>query len=164
MDDVHIRLARTDDLAAINDIFNHYVAHSTCAFQLEPETLADRAAWFAAHDEAHPVVVAEADGGVVGWAALSPFHTRCAYRYTVEPSIYVRQDRLGQGIGTALLADLLERGRAAGHHSLVALICTENAASLAMCAKAGFVEVGRLREVGYKFSRWLDVAYMQLML
>lgn len=159
-----IRLARQDDLAAISDIYNHYVMRSTCTFQTEPETLADRAAWFAQHDEAHPVTVAELDGEVVGWGSLSAFHTRCAYRYTVEPSIYVRHDRVGLGVGSALQADLIDRARAAEHHSLVGLICTDNTASLALADKAGFVQVGLLREVGHKFDRWLDVAYVQLML
>lgn len=164
MSEPTIRLARPDDLPAINDIYNYYVARSTCTFQTEPETLADRAAWFAQHDETHPVVVAEVDGEAVGWGSLSAFHTRCAYRHTVEPSVYVRHDRLGQGLGSALQDELIRRARAAGHHSLVGLICTENAASLSLCQQAGFVQVGLLREVGRKFDCWLDVAYVQLIL
>jgi L-amino acid N-acyltransferase YncA len=164
MDDLHIRPARADDLGAINDIYNYYVERSTCTFQTEPETAEDRAAWFSAHDAAHPVIVAEVAGEVVGWGSLSRFHSRCAYRFTVETSVYVRHDALAKGIGHALMVELIVRARAAGHHSIIGAICTENAPSLALGEKLGFVKVGHLHEVGFKFDRWLDVAYMQLIL
>jgi len=159
-----VRTARAEDLAAINAIYNHYVESSTCTFQVEPETMADRVAWFAEHDDAHPAIVAEREAEVVGWGALSRFHSRCAYRYTVEPSVYVRHDLLGQGIGSALVGELIARARAAQHHSIVAVVCTEIAASFALCERLGFAKVAHLREVGHKSGRWLDVAYMQLML
>jgi len=164
MDGTHIRPARAEDLAAINDIYNHYVERSTCTFQTEPETMEDRAAWFAEHDAAHPVIVAEVAGEVVGWGSLSRFHSRCAYRFTVEPSVYVRHDAVAAGVGKALMVELIALARAAGHHSLVGVICTENTPSLALGERLGFVKVGHLREVGCKFDRWLDVAYMQLIL
>lgn len=159
-----IRPARVEDLGAINDIYNYYVERSTCTFQTEPETMEDRAAWFAAHDEAHPVIVAELGGEVVGWGSLSRFHSRCAYRFTVELSVYVRHDVVSGGIGKALMVELIALARAAGHHSLVGVICTENTPSLSMGEALGFVKVGHLREVGFKFGRWLDVAYLQLIL
>lgn len=163
MDGMHIRPARVEDLGAIHDIYNYYVEHSTCTFQTEPETAEDRAAWFSEHDAAHPVIVAEVAGEVVGWGSLSRFHSRCAYRFTVEVSVYVRHDKVAEGTGRALLEELIRLARAAGHHSIVGVVCTENTASLALGEKLGFVKVGHLREVGYKFGRWLDVAYLQLM-
>jgi phosphinothricin acetyltransferase len=159
-----IRLARAADLPAINAIYNHYVLHSTCTYQEEPSTADERAAWFAAHGPAHPVTVAEADGGLVGWGSLSRFHPRSAYGRTVENSVYVRHDLHRRGIGRLLLADLIDRAKSIGHHSIIALIDSAQPGSIALHEKFAFVEVGRLREVGFKFGRWGDVIYMQRML
>jgi L-amino acid N-acyltransferase len=157
-----IRLAARADLRAINDIYNHYVAHSTCTYQEIPEPMASRDAWFDRHGAAHPVTVAELDGGVAGWGSLSPFHARSAYRFSVENSVYVDHRRHRRGIGDALLADLIARARAIGHHTIIAGIDSTQDASVAIHAKHGFVKVAHLKEVGYKFDRWLDVVYMQL--
>jgi phosphinothricin acetyltransferase len=159
-----IRLAAASDLRAINDIYNHYVARSTCTYQTEPETMGDRAKWFAAHGPAHPITVTERDGEIVGWASLSPFHRRAAYRHSVENSIYVRHDLHKQGLGSALLKDLIDRARTAGHHTIIALIDASQPGSIALHDRFGFTNVAHLKEVGHKFDRWLDVVYMQLML
>jgi len=164
MNDVTLRLATVADLEAINAIYNHYVLKSTCTYQTEPETIADRRAWFDRHGPRHPVVVAQQAGEVVGWGSLSPFHARAAYRHTVENSVYVRHDVLGRGIGSVILTDLIRRAREIGHHTIVAGIDAEQVASIAFHAKQGFVQVGRLKQVGFKFGRWLDVLYMQLIL
>ena len=164
MNATQIRLATHEDLPALNDIYNHYVLTSTCTYQEEPETLHDRRAWFAAHGPAHPVTVAVEAGEVVGWGSLSPFHKRAAYRFSVEDSVYVAPTHHRRGIGTLLLQDLIDRAAVIGHHSIIALIDAEQRASLELHAKLGFVEVGALREVGFKFGRWLHVHYMQLML
>ena len=164
MMDIRIRPATTDDLGRINEIYNHYVMHSTCTYQEEPHTSEERERWFADHGPAHPVTVAETDGQVVGWGSLSRFHARSAYRFSTENSIYVDPNWHRQGVGGRLLADLIERGRAAGHHTIVAGIDGEQEASIAIHAKFGFEHVARLRQVGFKFNRWLDVIYMQLML
>ena len=157
-----IRLATPADLAAINDIFNYYVLHCTCTYQEEPETAAGRAAWFASHDARHPITVAELAGQVVGWGALSQFRLQAAYRHTVENSVYIHPEFHRRGIGRALLADLIQRGRAAGHHAILALISAEQAPSLALHAAFGFQQVAHLREVGFKHRQWLDVIYMEL--
>jgi L-amino acid N-acyltransferase len=159
-----IRLATESDLRAINDIYNHYVTRSTCTYQTEPETIEDRAKWFAAHGKAHPITVAERDGEIVGWASLSPFHRRAAYRHSVENSVYVRHDLHKQGIGSALLRELIDRASALEHHTIIALIDASQAGSIALHDRFGFTTVAHLKEVGYKFDRWLDVVYMQLML
>jgi len=164
MSPVTVRLARTDDLRAINDIYNHYVVHSTCTYQEVPETMEDRAAWFRGRGPEHPVTVAEIDGQIVGWAALSPFHKRSAYRRTVENAVYVAPTHHRRGIGRMLLADLIERARGAGHHAIVALIDAEQRPSVAIHQAFGFADIGTLREVGFKFGRWLDVRYMELLL
>lgn len=163
--DYRIREATVGDLPAINDIYNHYVLHSTCTYQEEPETIEARQAWFDRHGPSHPVTVAvDAAGTVLGWASLSAYHPRSAYRFTVENSVYLRHDVRGRGLGRALLADIVARARALGHHSIIALIDADQPTSVVLHAKAGFVEAGRMKQVGYKFGKWLDVVYMQLML
>lgn len=159
-----IRLARHDDLPAINDIYNHFVEHSTCTYQETPEPMAARRAWFDAHGPGHPVTVAEIDEQVVGWGSLSPYHARSAYRFTVENSVYVHHAYHRRGIGNALLADLIVRARALGHRSIIAGIDASQHASLAIHARHGFEKAGHLRQVGYKFNSWLDVVYLQLLL
>ena len=159
-----IRPATLADLDAINAIYNYYVLHSTCTYQEEPSTAEERAAWFARHGASHPVTVAERAGEVVGWGSLSPYHVRSAYRRTVENSVYVRYDMHRQGIGAALLADLIERATSLGHHVIIAGIDSEQTASTAIHRRFRFEHVGHLREVGFKFGRWLDVLYMERML
>jgi len=164
MEPLRIRPAAMADMEAVNRIYNHYVLASTCTYQTEPETAEARAAWFAAHGAAHPITVAELGGKVVGWGSLSRFHPRAAYGRTVENSIYVDADHQRQGIGRALLADLIERAIALGHHSIVAVIDAGQPGSVALHAAFGFATMGHLREVGFKLERWLDVVYMQRVL
>jgi L-amino acid N-acyltransferase YncA len=162
MDSTIIRPATEADLVAINDIYNHYVFHSTCTYQEEPEPLEARRAWFQHHGEEHPVIVAEADGEVVGWGSLSAFHPRSAYRRTVENSVYVHHGQHRRGIGSLLLQELISRAHALGHHAIIAGIDSEQTGSVALHAKFKFQEVGRLKQVGFKYGRWLDVIYMEL--
>jgi len=160
-----IRLATIADLPAINDIYNHYVLHCTCTYQTEPETLADREAWFRDHSpDKYPVIVAEIDGRVVGWGSLSRFRPRAAYAPTAEPSVYIDHEFLGRGLGRILLVDLIARARAAGFRSLIGGSSADRPASIAVQESLGFQRVAHLKEVGYKFGKWLDVMYLQLML
>ena len=159
-----IRLATPADAEAINDIQNHYVVHSTATFLTEPLTLKQRLAWLEGRAPAHPVTVAQVDGSVAGWGALGEFRSRSAYRYTTEFSVYVHPDRHRRGIGRALLADLIERARAVGHHALVGGCCSESTAVLALLEASGFSRVAHFSEVGRKFDRWLDVVFLQRLL
>jgi L-amino acid N-acyltransferase YncA len=162
MADLTIRPAVPADAGAISAIYNHYVRTSTCTFQEEPDTLAERLAWLERHRGAHVALVAEEPGGgLAGWASLSPFHARSAYRYTVEDSVYLRDDCRGRGLGKLLLGRLMDDARAGGFRNVMACICAEQEASIALHKKAGFREVGRLTQVGMKFGRWLDVVYLQ---
>ncbi len=162
--DFVIRLAMESDLPAINAIYNHYVLHSTCTYQIVPETAEDRLAWFRRHDAMHPVTVAEAGSEVVAWASLNVFHSREAYSRTVENSVYVRDDWQRRGAGRALLADLIERARALGHHTMIAGISAEQVPSVRLHEAFGFKLCGRISEVGYKHGQWLDVLSFQLIL
>jgi L-amino acid N-acyltransferase len=163
---ITIRLANANDLIAINDIYNWYVPRSTCTYQEELEPIEARQRWFEAHQRnpRHPVTVALSNDEVVGWGSLSSYRERSAYRFTCENSVYVRHDLHGHGIGSALLADLIERANALDYRSIIAGIDGEQSASIAMHAKFGFVECGRQVAVGYKFDRWLDVLFMQKLL
>ena len=164
MGELTVRLAGVGDLGAINDIYNHYVLCSTCTYQTEPETMDARRAWFEAHGEKHPITVAtDGAGRVLGWGSLSAFHKRAAYGRTVENSVYVHPEAQRRGVGRALLADLIARAGAAGHHTVIAGIDAEQAASAGLHAAMGFERVALLREVGFKFGRWLHVIYMQRM-
>lgn len=162
-DGPRIRLATTVDLPDINEIYDHFVGTSTCTYQRDPTSAKERVEWFASHDELHPVTVAEEGGEIVGWACLSEFRTRWGYRFTVEDSVYVRHDRHRRGIGRALLADLVERAWALGHHTVIAGISADQEGSVVLHQRAGFVLAGHLREVGHKFDRWLDVVFLQLL-
>jgi phosphinothricin acetyltransferase len=160
-----IRLATEADLEAIRAIYNHYVAHSTCTYQIEPDTTEERLAWFRNRDLArHPVTVAEAGAEVIAWASLSRWNARAGYARTAEASVYVRPDAQRRGLGRALLLDLVERGRAAGLRAIIGGASSDQHASLALQLALGFEVVGTFREVGRKFDRWLDVTYTQLLL
>jgi L-amino acid N-acyltransferase len=164
MGELSIREAGASDLGAINDIYNHYVAHATCTWQYAPTPPDERRAWLEAHDAQHPVTVAELDGEIVGFGSLSIYNKREGYRFTVENSVYVHPERQRRGIGRALLEDLIVRARALGHRTIIAGISADEDASVALHRAAGFVQVARLAEVGFKFGRWLDVLYLQKML
>lgn len=159
-----IRPAAEADLASINDIYNHYVLNSTCTYQEEPETIESRHRWFRHHGEKHPVIVAVADGQVIGWGSLSPYHARSAYGRTVENSVYVNHQHHRKGIGSLLLEELIARARTLEHRAIIAGIDADQEASVALHSKFQFEKVGQLKQVGFKFGLWLDVIYMELLL
>jgi phosphinothricin acetyltransferase len=164
MNDYCIRSATRADVEAIRAILNYYIEHSTVIFIMKPQTLEERLAWFDAHSREYPVTVVEVDGSVVGWGALSPFRPQAAYARTAELSMYLHHDFLGRGLGRAILDDLLVRARAAGHHVLLGVCCSDAVSSIGLLESAGFSRVGHFREVGRKFDRWLDVVFLQLVL
>jgi len=161
---ITLRQAAESDLAAINEIYNHYVRHSTCTYQETPESLAGRRRWFRQHGGQHPVIVAEEDGQVAGWGSLSAYHARSAFRHTVENSIYIHPQQLGRGLGSQLLRELIVQARRLGHRALIAAIEADQPASLALHRKFHFEQVGQLKQVGLKFGRWLDLIYLELLL
>jgi L-amino acid N-acyltransferase len=164
LEQIAVRLADNADLLAINEIYNYYVFHSTCTYQETAEPMEARRIWFGRHGAEYPVTVAEIEGRVVGWGSLSPYHARSGYRFTVENSIYVHHEFHRLGIGSILLGDLIERSRASRHHAMIAGIDGEQAASVKLHEKFGFGKVALLKQVGFKFGRWLDVIYMELLI
>ncbi len=160
----HLRHATAADLPAISAIYNHYVLTSTCTYATEPETLAEREAWFAGRTAAHPVIVADAGGEVVAWASLSTWNKRCGYAKTVEWSVYVRHDWHRRGLASEMLTELIRLAKEAGHHVIIGGVSADQSASLELHRRHGFEPVGHFREVGFKFGKWLDVIYLQLTL
>ena len=155
-----IRLATPSDLPTINAIYNHYVLHSTCTYQTEPETPDARAAWFASHGPAHPVTVAEIDGEVVGWGSLSAFHRRAAYARTVENSLYVRHDRHRRGIGRALLEQAEAWARAAGIRKLELHVFPWNEPAIKLYEQYGFEREGLRRDHYRRGDEFVDAILM----
>jgi L-amino acid N-acyltransferase len=156
------RLAKRRDAEVLREIYNVEVLESTVTFDLVPRSLAEQVAWIDEHSGGHPAIVAVSDDDeVVGFASLSPYRPRPAYAPTVEDSVYVHRDRRGHGIGRLLLTDLVELARNHGFHSAIGRIVGGHEASIALHWACGFEEVGREREVGRKFGRWLDVVLMQ---
>jgi L-amino acid N-acyltransferase YncA len=162
--DVTIRHATDADLPAIIDIYNDAVRTTTATFDTEPKSLEDRRAWFAAHDDRHPVLVAECDGRIIGWSSLSRWSDRKAYAGTAETTVYVAADSRGHGIGRRLKEVIINEARRLGFHTLIARVAQESLASLHLNESVGFRRVGTLKEVGRKFGRLLDVHILQLML
>ena len=155
MPDVRIRLAEVSDAEGIRAIYNLEVTSATSTFDLVPRTLADQEAWLEARSGAFSAVVAVDGDEVVGFASLSPYKERAAYRTTVEDSVYVARDRNGQGIGRALMTHVIDVARSSGFHAVMARIEASGTASRALHAACGFELVGVERQVGRKFNRWL---------
>jgi phosphinothricin acetyltransferase len=159
------RLVERRDAEALRSIYNVEVLESTVTFDLVPRSLAEQLAWIDEHSGGHPAIVAVSeDDTVAGFASLSPYRPRPAYATSVEDSVYVQRDQRGNGIGALLLTDLVELARDHGFHAVIGRIVGGHDASIALHEKCGFEEVGREREVGRKFGRWLDVVLMQRML
>jgi len=160
-----IRDAVPEDLVAIFAIYNEEVVHGTATFDTEARELGRDDGWLTEREwERHPVIVAEADGEVVGWASLSRWSPRKAYDRTAEESVYVHADRRAQGIGRALLVALIERARQAGLGVLIARIAEGRRASVRLHESLGFERIGTQRRCGEKFGRILDVELMDLQL
>lgn len=159
-----LRLATVADAEALRTIYNREVLETTHTFDLEPRSLEAQQEWIRERDGALGVVVAELEGRVVGFASLSPYRPRAAYRTTVENSVYVDQSARGSGVGRALLEELVRVASARGFHTIVAHIAGGHEASIGLHHACGFQVVGTEREVGRKFGKWLDVVVMQRML
>ena len=163
--DVVLRDATCDDLPAILAIYNDAVLNTSAIWNEATSDLAGRRAWFDQRTGAgYPVLVAEVGGEIAGYATYGPFRPHDGYRHSAELSVYVATGRRGAGLGDRLLALLVERARAAGIHVLIGGIEAGNAGSIRLHARHGFVEAGRLPQVGAKFGRWLDLVLMQLIL
>jgi len=155
--------ASTADLPEIQAIYAHHVLNGTGTFEEVPPSIEEMTQRYDAGVAAHyDWLIARDSTGVLGYGYYGPFRARSAYEFTVEDSVYVREDVRGQGVGKALVADLLRRAEHRGHRQMLALIGdSENIGSIGVHASLGFLRVGVLRAAGIKFGRWLDVVIMQ---
>jgi len=157
-----VRDAIEQDMPALLAIFNEVIATSTAVYMDQPTTLEERRAWWQGRVAAgYPVLVSEDDSGITGFASFGDFRPRPGYRFTVEHSVYVRADQRGRGIGQALMAPLLARAVSLRKHVMVAVVDAENEGSLRFHERFGFERVAHLRQVGFKFGRWLDLVFLQ---
>lgn len=163
---MHLRDAVPDDIPGITAIYNDAVANTTAIWNEKTVDVANRARWLADRLAAgYPVLVAVEDGGtVLGYATFGDWRAFDGYRHTVEHSVYVAAGARGRGLGETLMRELLTRARLLGKHAMVAGIEAGNTASIRLHEKLGFTQVGLLPEVGCKFGRWLDLAFLQLTL
>jgi L-amino acid N-acyltransferase YncA len=160
-----IRSAVDADLSDILRIYNQAIEKTTAVFEYRAHTIEMRRDWFYAKQSASlPVLVADESGVVQGFASYGPFRAWPAYKYSVELSVYVDEAVRGRGIGSALVQRVVTHAREHDLHVVMAGITSDNAVSLRLHEKLGFTEVAHIREVGYKFGRWLDLKFLQLVL
>jgi phosphinothricin acetyltransferase len=161
--DLVIRDALESDAESIAAIYAHHVLNGTASYDVDPPSAADTRGKIRRITEAGwPFLVAQAQGEVAGYAYVTQFRDRAAYRYTAEDSIYVHPDHMRRGIGRALLEALLERSEDYGFRTVIAVVGGAEPASIALHEACGFEQVGRLRRAGFKFGRWLDNVYLQV--
>jgi len=163
--EVQIRPFEIKDTQSILDIINYNILNSTALydyktrdFETQKTILEDKII------KAFPVIVAECDGKLVGFGMYSEFRFREAYKFTVEHSVYVSPNEMGKGIGKMIMAQLIIQAKAQGLHTMIGVIDSENKSSITFHEQFGFKTVGIIKESGYKFDRWLDSVFMQLLL
>lgn len=152
--------------SAILDIFNEAIAHSTALYDYQPRTLQSMQTWFAAKEKGDfPVIgIEDQDGVLLAFGSFGTFRAWPAYKYSVEHSVYVHKDHRGKGLGVTVMKALIDAAVARDVHAMIGGIDATNAGSIALHERLGFKHVGTLPQVGFKFGRWLDLAFYQLLL
>ena len=156
-----IRAAKLDDLQDITEIYNYAINKTVATFDTKQKSIDEQREWFEKHGSKNPIIVAEDDEGVVGWAALTQYSTKRAYSDTAEISLYVKEEYQGKGVGKKLIKAIVDEGEKSGLHALIARITEGNKTSIYLHKSVGFTHVGVLKEVGFKFGKVLDVYLMQ---
>lgn len=163
--DVIVRDAGEADLPAILEIYNAAVLNETSIWNDDISDLAERRAWWQARTASgFPVFVAEVNGAVCGYGTFGEFRQNQGYRFTVEHSIYVSSSVQRRGVGSVLLTRLIAEARRMNMHAMIGGIASDNVASISLHQRFGFVETGRMPQVGFKFGRWLDLVFVQKLL
>lgn len=159
-----VREVRLDDAPSIAHIYNRYVIETTVSFEFEPISVEEMRRRIEDIASSHPYFVCESDGQVCGYCYAHQWKERKGYRHTMETTLYVADEYRRKGVGSQLLARLIEACRTKGYHALIACITGGNEASIAIHSKFGFEKVSRFRQVGRKFGKWIDVVDMELLL
>jgi L-amino acid N-acyltransferase YncA len=163
--DIKIRPAVFSDIDTILEIINHEILHSTSIYDYEPRDFETQKLWFEEKQNQNlPVLVAETENAAIGFATYGSFRQKEAYKFTIEHSVYVAEEFIGKGVGKLLLAELIQLAKEQGYHTMIGAIDADNSGSITFHEKFGFKTVGTVREVGYKFDKWLDLVFMQLLL
>ena len=163
--EIKIRAYKTEDTQAILDIINYNILHSTALYDYNIRNYEQQKAILEDKiNKGFPVIVAELNRELVGFGMYSEFRFREAYKFTVEHSVYVSENQIGKGIGKLLLSELIQLAKAQGLHTMIGVIDSENQSSIAFHEQFGFKTVGIIKESGYKFDRWLDSVFVQLLL
>ncbi len=162
---INIRYAVENDLPQILAIYNEVIVNTTAVYDYEPHTLAMRQQWFnTKKEQGLPIFVAEEDGNVIGLSSIGPFRAWAAYQYSVENSVYVAAVARGKGAGKLLIPPLIQASKELKMHTIIASIDASNEASLQLHRHFGFEEVAHFKQVGWKFGRWLDLKFLQLII
>ena len=160
---VTIQMATEQDIPELLEIYNDIIVNTTAVWHEEPHTLAMREEWFALKKEqGFPVFTAVEEGRVIGFSTIGPFRPWFGYRYTVENSVYVASNSRGKGVAKSLMPPLIDAAKELKLHAIVAGIEATNEASIALHEKFGFTEVAHFKEVGFKFNRWMDLKFLEL--
>lgn len=159
-----IRQVTREDIAAITEIYNHYILHSTATFEMEAISETDMWERVLSISPSYPYLVCEADGITAGYAYAHPWRERAAYRHTLETTIYLSPHLTGRGFGRLLMQYLISECRSAGYKALIACITGENETSRTFHRRLGFKQASHFKGVGRKFGRWLDVTDYELLL
>jgi L-amino acid N-acyltransferase YncA len=159
-----LRICTPPDAAQICEIYNHYVRETVVTFEESPVPEADMAQRISDVTARLPWLVWEADGAIIGYAYAAPWKARAAYRHSVESSVYLAPQATGRGLGSQLYAALIAELRQRGLHCVIGGAALPNPASVSLHEKLGFRKVAQFPQVGFKFGRWVDVAYWQLIL
>ncbi|MEP6746126.1 MAG: N-acetyltransferase family protein [Bacteroidota bacterium] len=160
---IHVRNATENDLPAILTIYNDVILNTTAVYDYEPHTLEMRTVWFnTKKEQGFPVFVAMEDDKIIGLSSIGPFRAWAAYKFSVENSIYVAAEARGKGIAKLLMPPTIEAAKQLGMHTMLAGIDASNVASIQLHRHFGFEEVAHFKQVGYKFNRWLDLKFLQL--
>jgi L-amino acid N-acyltransferase len=160
---VRIREAVENDLTQILAIYNDVIINTTAVYDYQPHTLAMRQAWFnTKKEQGFPVFVAEENGNVLGLSSIGPFRAWAAYQFSVENSIYVASEARGKGIAKMLMPPIIDAARQLKMHTIIAGIDAGNEASIQLHRHFAFEEVAHFKQVGWKFDRWLDLKFLQL--
>ena len=160
-----IRDASEDDLMDILNIYNEVILNTTAVYSEKPHTLEMRKEWFRDRvNNNFPVFVADIDGKIAGFSSFGHFRVWPCYRYTVELSVYVEVSQRGKGVSKILLQSLIDQAIKMNIHAMLAGISADNEVSINLHRSFGFIEVAHFKEVGYKFGRWLDLKFLELIL
>jgi phosphinothricin acetyltransferase len=164
-DSLIIREAQENDLKEILSIYNDAVTNSTAVYEYEPRSFHAHLQWFQNKRKSkYPVLVAEMQTHIIGFCSYGSFRVWPAYSQTIESSIYIESRYRGKSIGRRLMVDLIERAKQQKYHTIIAGIDATNEPSIKLHKNLGFIQTAHMREVGWKFDRWLDLIFMQLVI